>query len=144
MSGNEEKKAENLKDMKIQGKEINKTAYGKFLIIVIILFCVITFIGLGISVFKAIIYFKGFDIDKYQPIIDLGNLCMNTGLDGIFYSGIFGICTLPVVTKYEKEYKNNNKTIMKLGVVSTSAIALGYLLSFIIDAVPIIVKIMTM
>ena len=144
MSENQEKKVENLKDIERFEKEFRKTKYGKFMMITTILFIVLIVIGLGIAIFEAIVNFRNLDMNIYQPIIDLGELCRHCGGSGTFYAAIFYTCILPVLIKYEKEYKKNNNYIATLWLVAYALIVLGYTLKLITDVIPIIERIIAM
>lgn len=140
----EEKEVKNLKDIERLEKQFRKTTYGKFMMVATILFIVLVVIGLGIAIFEAIVNFRNLDMNTYQPIIDLGELCRHHGGNGAFYAAIFYTCILPVLLKDEKEYKKNNNYIATLWLVAFAIIVLGYTLGFIFDVVPIIGKIMAM
>ena len=144
MDKNEEKIVENLKDIELLEKEFRKTKYGKFMMVATILFIVLFVIGMGIAVFEAIVNFRNLDMNAYQPIIDLGELCRHHGGSGAFYAAIFYTCILPVLRKDEKEYKKNNNHIATLWLVAFAIIVLGYTLGFIIDVVPIAGRILAM
>ena len=143
MSENEGKKVENLKDIELIEKDFRKTTYGKFMMVATILFIVLVVIGLGIAIFEAIVNFRNLDMNTYQPIIDLGELCRHHGGDGAFYAAIFYTCILPVL-KDDKEYKKNNNYIATLWLVAFALIAIGHTLGFIMDVVPIVGRIMAM
>ena len=142
MGKKEENKVEDLRNIERIEKEFRKTKYGKFMMVATILFIVLVGIGLGIAIFEAIVNFRNLDMNTYQPIIELGELCRHHGGNGAFYAAIFYTCILPVLIKDEKEYKKNNNHIATLWLVAYAIIVLGYTLGFIINVVPIVRKIM--
>ena len=149
MSENEEKKVENLKDIELLEKDFRKTIYGKFMMAATILFIVLVIIGLGIAVLEAIVNFRNLDMNTYQPIIDLGEHCRDCGGEGAFYVAIFYTCILPMLMKDNKEadeekFKKSKKNVVTLWLIAFAIIVLGYTLSFIIDVVPIVGRIMAM
>jgi len=150
MDKNEENKVvEDFRDIGRLEKEFRKTAYGKFMIVATIILCVLTVIGLGLAVFEAIVNFRNLDMNIYQPIIDLGKLCRHCGIDGLFYTAIFYTCILPMLMKDkketdEKETKKPKGNIGTLWLIAFAIIVLGYTLSFIVDVVPIVGRIIAM
>jgi len=141
MEKNEEKNVENFKDIELIEKEFRKTIYGKFMIAVTLLFCVLIFIGLGIAIFEATVHYRNLDMNMYQPIIDLGELCMHCGGSGVFYAGIFYTCILPMLMKDNKKPKTKIET---LWLVLFFIIVLGYTLNFVTDVVPIVGRIIAL
>lgn len=142
--------ADELKDIKLLGKEFRKTTiYGKFMMVATILFILLIVIGTGITVFEAVVNSRNLDRNIYQPIIDLGECCRHNGWDGIFYMALFYTCILPMSMKNnketdEKKSKKPKENLGTLWLIVFVIIAIGYTLSFIIDVVPIIGRIMAM
>ena len=118
---NDEKKVNGYseEELKLMEKEFTKTKFGKFMVAVLIISCILIAIGLIFSVFQAIVYARNLDIDQYQPIIDLGDTCMDYGGKGMFLSMFVYLIMLPIVNlkddeKTNKDNKKNNSEISKI------------------------------
>ena len=100
---NENKNSANLEEYQKIGKEFTKTNFGKFMAVVAILSFILIVIGLGLAVFEAIIYAKDLDVNKHQPFIDLGDICMEYAEDGgLLCLFVYGIM-LPLLNKNNAE-----------------------------------------
>lgn len=86
-------------------KEFHKTIFGKFMKVIVIMAMIAIAVGLIIGVFEAIVYAKNLDINKYQTIISLGDICFECGGKSVFYGMLFYACVLPALMK-DKEKKN--------------------------------------
>ena len=92
-------------ELKSMEKEFTNTKFGKFIVAVLIISSILMVVGIILSIFQSIIYVRNLDIDKYQPIIDLGDICMDYGGDGAILCMFVYIIMLPRLN-----LKNNEKT----------------------------------
>lgn len=114
----EKKVSQNTNEQKLLEKEFHKTTFGKFVKIIVIVAMVAIAIGLVLGIFEAIVYARNLDINKYQTIIDLGEICFDCGGSSIFFCMLFYACLLPALMK-EKEHKLNKKSTTFILVLYT-------------------------
>lgn len=84
----------------------NKTKFGKFISVILVISCILFVIGLGLMFFEVIVNVKNLDVDAYQSIIDLGNVCMK-------YAGSFSITVVTPGIIFMSDNKNLNKKSIK-------------------------------
>ena len=110
--------------------DFNKTKFGKFMSVISVLSCILVIIGLSFAVVEAIVYAKDLDVDKYQLIIDLSDVCMR-------YAFMFIFVVVSPGTLILKDYKNLNKPSIKNKVLifKTLIVILGviYIINLVYD-----------
>ena len=109
MNKNEGKKLD-LNELDSIEKEFAKTAYGKFMRVIVIMALVAIVIGwLGIPIFETIIHVRNLDINKYQTIIDFGKSCAGYGGKSLLFSMFFYAGVLPAMMKDKKKDEKSTK-----------------------------------
>lgn len=110
-------KEKELNEQELIEKDFHKTTFGKFMKIILIMSMIAIAVGLIIGVFEAIVYAKDLDINKYQTIISLGDICFDCGGSSVFYGMLFYACILPALMKDKKKDENSTKKSNKTSTI---------------------------
>lgn len=103
----------------------DKKIFKLFLSMILVICFILLIFGFSFTVFEVIIRIRGLDINKYQSIIDLGNICMR-------YAVGLSVCVIaPGIVVMKNETSKNKLNSFLKTIFSITAII--YIINFIFD-----------